>query len=292
MNYFPDKSAVEKQRFSQILEEVFDHLCDVLRVHFKMGELINPEHAVGSGHVVIRFKVGSERWIFRSPLYSRDQLKRTLMAYRNLEGINLMPEKLYQDGKSLIEKHVEGHPLSTAASDGAIVDLARKLGRMHAIPATGYGLLDFDRQGMCADAATYFSKVPAISVDRSDGDLSESHELMLNAAVERATTLPTDLLGSDVVLGHGDLWRRNIVASPSEIRVIDWDRIGAYPPENDLIFMADADLTMAQQALFLHHYGRPVNHSLLSWFNLRRTLMNKRLRLEKKIERIQQLELV
>jgi aminoglycoside phosphotransferase (APT) family kinase protein len=206
--------------------------------------------------------------------------------------MNLMPEKLYHDGKSLIEKHVEGHPLSRAASNAAIVDLAKKLAQMHALPATCYGALDFDLQGMYPDAATYFSKIPPIIVDRSDSDLSESQERILSSALELATALHTDLISSGVVLGHGDLWRSNILVSPDEARVIDWDRIGAYPPESDLIFMADADLTMEQQTLFLHHYGRPVNNSLLSWFNLRRTLMNEGLRLEKKVERIQQLELV
>lgn len=292
MSYFPDKSARENQRFHHILEEVVDHLEHVLLSKFKIGVLVNPEYAVGRGHVVIRFQSGSERWVFRSPLHGREQLKRNLLAYRHVGSMDLMPEKVYHDGKCLIEKYVEGHPLSSAASDAAIIDLARKLARMHALPATHYGPLDFDLQGMHDSAAAYFSGKPLIVVDRSDADLSESQERLLNAAVKRAALMHPELMDSGVVLGHGDLWRKNILVSSEEVRVIDWDRIGAYPPEYDLVVIAEAELTSAQQILFLEHYGRPVNTSLLSWFNLRRTLLNGGLRLDKKVARLRQLELV
>ena len=292
MNYFPDKSVEENQRFHKIMEEVNDHLAYVLRDKFKMVELVNPEHAVGRGHVVIRFQSGGERWIFRSPLHSRDQLRRIMMAYRLVGSMGLMPDKVYHDGKCLIEKNVDGHPMSSAASDAAIIDLANKLARMHAIPASRYGPLDFDLQGTHASAAIYYSGRLPMVVDRSDADLSESQELLLNSAIERANAMPPDLMDSRVVLGHGDLWRKNIVVRADEVRVIDWDRIGAYPPEYDLVFIADAELTSAQKALFLHHYGLPVNDSLLAWFNLRRTLQNGGLRLKKKVEWLQQMELV
>ena len=292
VNYFPDKSVDENERVHKMLEEVIDHLEYVLLSKFKMGALVNPEHAVGRGHVVIRFQSGSERWVFRSPLHSREQLRRNLLAYRHVGLMKLMPEKVYHDGKCLIEKYVEGHPLSSAASDASIIDLAHKLSRMHAIPATHYGPLDFDLQGRYESAVAYFSRKPPIAVDRSDADLNESQERLLNAAVKRAAVMHPDLMNSGVFLGHGDLWRKNILVSSEGVRVIDWDRIGAYPPEYDLVFIAEAELTSQQQFLFLRHYGRPVNTSLLSWFNLRRTLLNGGLRLEKKVARLQHLELV
>ncbi len=292
MNYFPDKSVEENQRFHKILEEVNAHLEYVLLNKFKMSDLVNPEHSLGTGHVVIRFQVGSERWIFRSPLHSRDQLRRAMMAYRLVGSMDLMPEKVYHDGKCVIEKNVEGHPMSSAVSDAALIDLAQKLARMHAIPASCYGPLDFDLQGIHESAADYYSKRPPIVVDRSEADLSEPQDRLLSAAVERANAIHPDLHASRVYLGHGDLWRKNIFVRPVDVRVIDWERIGAYPPEYDLVFLEQADLTSEQQALFMHHYGRTVNASLLSWFNLRRTLLNGGLRLQKKIERLQRLELV
>ena len=57
MNYFPDKSVEENQRFHKILEEVNAHLEYVLLNKFKMSDLVNPEHSLGTGHVVIRFQV-------------------------------------------------------------------------------------------------------------------------------------------------------------------------------------------------------------------------------------------
>ena len=290
--YSPGESAAESAQFSTMLDEIHNHLVYVLSERLGWHSIGQPEMSVGGGHVVIRFEKDGRRMVFRVPKHNAKQLKRTLLAYRYVGSLGLMPEKLYHDGKCIIESHVEGVPISAQVSDQVIADLAGKLLLMHAMSAQGYGPLDFDRQGSYADPAAYYRARPAPSVDRSESDLSLDESSALNVALAQAADAPMDLQTAKTFIGHGDLWRKNILVQPHDFKIVDWDRIGAYPVEQDLAFLIDVDWSAAQRALFFEHYTREVNFEWLKWFARRRVLLNNELRLPKKIQKIKEIDLI
>lgn len=167
-----------------------------------------------------------------------------------------------------------------------VISLAQRLSPIHALSAKKFGPLDFDLQGTHADAKTYYLKGSKITVDRSDIDLTSTESDFIIDAIEKAGKIHTDLLATKTYLGHGDLWRKNIIVNQDDFKIIDWDRIGSYPVEYDLGFMIDADFTDAQKNLFFLHYSHKVNLNLLKWFALRRTMLNGKLLLKNKIAKI------
>lgn len=292
MVYFPEKSKAENEAFSAFIDEIHEHLVYVLREKFGWKDIDTPEMSFGSGHVVIRFQKNGQRMVFRVPRHDLVQLKRNMLAYRHIGNSGLMPEKIYHDGKCIIEQHVDGQPLNPEVSDLVIIDLAKKLSCMHSVATQNYGPLDFDVQGSHADAIDFYSKRPPIAVDRSEADLTTSETAFFDLAIEQANKIHFDLRGARTYLGHGDLWRKNIIVDHDVFKIIDWDRIGAYPVEHDLVFMIDADFTDPQKELFFAHYGQDINPDLLNWFALRRTMMNGKLRLKNKISKMKDYGLV
>nr|WP_036805019.1 phosphotransferase [Polaromonas sp. CG_9.11] len=275
-----------------MLEEIHNHLVYVLSERLGWHTIERPEISVGGGHVVIRFGKNGRRMVFRVPKHSAQQLKRTMLAYRHVGSLGFMPEKIYHDGKCIIESHVEGLPIGPQASGEVIVGLAGKLSLMHAIPAERYGPLDFDCQGSHLDPGAYYRGQPAISVDRSESDLSPDESSTLNMALVQAADVPPGLQTAKTYIGHGELWRKNILVQQHDFKIIDWDRIGAYPIEQDLAVLIDADWSAAQRALFFENYTRPVNFDWLKWFARRRILLDKELRLQKKIQKIKEIDLI
>jgi hypothetical protein len=274
-----------------LLEEVNDHLAWVLTTQFNTHHLIEPEMAMGGGHVVIRFYMGSDRWVFRAPLHSHLQVRSQLLAHRYAGHLGIIPEKIYHDSKCILERHVPGWPLGPNVRDELIVTLARALSELHKIPASGFGPLEYDTMAAFTDARHYYAQRPQTHVDRSETDLSSQQDDLLQRAMYVSNTLPPDLDKQPTFLGHGDLWRKNILAGPQSVHVIDWDRIGSYPREYDLVFMSDAQWDRRQCSLFLEHYVHPVAPDILQWFVINRTLRNPGLRLSQKIERITALDL-
>ena len=120
-------------------------------------------------------------------------------------------------------------------------------------------------------------------------DLVDEQFNALNAAILNANTVPAALLRAPVQLGHGDLWRNNILVTTTDFKILDWDHIGAYPVERDLAFLLELGLSEAQQALFFAYYAQreAVNLGLLRWFAKRHVLRDRGLRLGKKLAKIQ-----
>jgi Phosphotransferase enzyme family len=275
-----------------MLDEIHDHLIYVLKEKLDWMDATNPEMAMGSGHVVIRFERGGQRYVFRVAKHGLQQHKRTMLAYRHVGHLGVMPEKMYHDGVSLLERHADGLPLSAQVSDLVWAQLATQLARLHAMPAEGFGPLGFDSQGTYANASAYYQARPTLDVDWAEMDVLEEQFDAINAAVLDANSVPEVLLTTPVQLGHGDLWRNNILVTPAGFKILDWDHIGAYPVERDLAFLLELGLSNDQRAIFFAHYAQreSVNPDLLRWFAKRHILRDRSLRLSKKLAKIQSID--
>ena len=289
MIYFPKKSQAENDAFSGFLDQIHNHLVYVLREKFGWHDLdVLPKISYGGGHVVIQFEKHGQRLIFRVPQHDVAQLNRSILAYRHLGNYGLMPEKIYNDGKCIIEVYVDGQSLNPTVSSQLIINMAQKLSSMHALPTSNYGPLAFDFHGIYTDAQAYYRARSPIKVNRSEEDLTEVESDLINSALKKVNEIHADLLTARTYIGHGDLWRKNILVKQDEFKIIDWDKIGAYPIEHDLIFMIDADFTEGQKNLFFSNYSQKVNLDLFKWFALCITMSNPRLRLRNKINKIRQ----
>jgi thiamine kinase-like enzyme len=125
-------------------------------------------------------------------------------------------------------------------------------------------------------------------VDWAEADLTDEQFAEANAAILNANTVPPALLSAPVQLGHGDLWRNNILITATDFKILDWDHIGAYPAERDLAFLLELGLSDAQRALFFANYAQceAANPDLLRWFAKRHVLRDRGLRLGKKLAKI------
>ena len=290
--YSPEKTEAENDQIAAMLYEINNYMVYVLKEKLGWHTVGETEMSSGGGHVVVRFEYEGRRMVFRVPRYAVEQLKRTMLAYRHLGHLGVMPEKIYHDGKCIIESHVDGLPISPQVSNSLLVDLATKLTKMHAMPAQGFGPLDFDFQGAYDDVGAYAQTRSPIVIDRSEDDLSSAQASILGDALAQVEAIPSDLLTAKTYVGHGDLWRNNILVDQDTFKIIDWDRIGAYPIEHDLAFLMDANLSATQRKLFFENYGHVVNFGLLKWFGKRKILRNSLLRLPHKIQRIQEIDLI
>jgi hypothetical protein len=225
-----DPQAVD---FQAMVDEIHRYFVHVLQD--KLGGIDDGQSqmAHGSGHVVIRFNLDGETLVFRVPKFGLGQMRGTMLAYRHLAHLGVMPEKVYHDAKCIIERFIPGVPLDAVVSAAVLADLARKLAAIHAIPASGYGPLSFDRQGSFQDArADYLGE--GFADGTGLGDLPAAQQAQLRDAMHRAAEVPAGLVEAPMVLGHGDLWRKNVLVSAEDFKVIDWDRVGAYPREREL----------------------------------------------------------
>jgi hypothetical protein len=275
-----------------MLDEIHNHLVYVLKEKLQWPDASSPEMAMGAGHVVIRFERAGERYVFRVAKHGLQQHKRNMLAYRFVGALGMMPEKVYHDGICLLERHVDGAPMTPGVTDAVLVQLATQLSRLHALPAQGYGQLDFDTQGSFADAAAYYQAQAKVDVDWSEVDLSDAQIAELSAAVLDANAVPQAVLHAPVQLGHGDLWRNNIFVTDADFKLLDWDHIGAYPVERELAFLLTLGLSAAQRALFFAHYATAsaVNPEVLRWFAKRHVLRDRGMRLGQKLSAIRNLD--
>lgn len=268
-----------------MLDEIHDHLVYVLKEKLGWLDASNPEMNMGAGHVLIRFERAGQRYVFRVAKHGLEQHKRTMLAYRLVGALDLVPEKIYHDGICLVERHVDGVPMTAGVSDAVLVHLATQLGWMHALPAQGFGPLDYDTQGIFADAAAYYLDRPTVDVDWSEADLTDEQHAELSFVIEDANAIPPALLNAPVHIGHGDLWRNNILVTSTQSKILDWERIGAYPIERDLSFILAPGLSSRQRALFFSNYpmALAVNADVLRWFAKRGAIRDRDLRLDKKL---------
>jgi aminoglycoside phosphotransferase (APT) family kinase protein len=245
--YGPGLSAPEPALTGEpdqaMLDEIHNHLVYVLTEKLGWTDARDPEMSAGGGHVVIRFERAGHRYVFRVAKHGFPQHKRTMLAYRLVGPLGLMPEKIYHDGVSVVERHVEGGALGARVSWVALERLGQGLARLHALPAQGFGPLDFDNQGAFPDATAYFSEQPEVGLDWAESDVSDVQARVLEDGVEQANRLPPSVQAAPVRLGHGDLWRDNVIVSSESFKIIDWDRIGAYPVERDLAFLLETGLS-------------------------------------------------
>jgi len=203
-------------------------------------------------------------------------MRSTMLAYLHLGHLDLMPDKVYHDPKCIIERFAPGAPLDASVQTGVLTGMAHKLAAMHAIGASGYGPLAFALHGSFDDATADYLR-PGYAEGFEPGGLPADQADHLQAIWRRAAEPPTGLAQAPMVLGHGDLWSKNILVSDTVFRIIDWDRVGAYPRERDLALLLDVDFSAAQQEAFLAAYGEPVRRDWINWFGLRKLLSNRSL---------------
>lgn len=275
-----------------MLDEIHDHLVFVLTEKLGWTDAANPEMSAGGGHVVIRFERGGQRYVFRVARHGAAQHRRTMLAYRFAGPLGLLPEKIYHDGVSIVERHADGRSLSGRIGDALLRHLAAALTRLHSLPAQGFGPLDFDKQGSFPDAARYFEAQPSVELDWSESDVSDADAAYLDSAVARAHEIPADIGLAPVRLCHGDLWRDNIIVDGDRFKIIDWDRIGAYPIERDLAFTLDSGLGIEQRRVFFADYGLrdQISPQRLLWFARRRVLRDRSLRLAGRAQRLREID--
>jgi aminoglycoside phosphotransferase (APT) family kinase protein len=187
-----------------------------------------------------------------------------------------MPDKVYHDPKCIIERFAPGAPLDASVQTGVLTGMARKLAAVHAIGATGYGPLAFALHGSFGDATVDYLR-PGYADGFEPGGLPADQADRLQAIWRWAAEPPTGLAQAPMALGHGDLWSKNILVSETGFRIIDWDRVGAYPRERDLALLLDVDFSADQQEAFLATYGEPVRRDWINWFGLRKLLSNRSL---------------
>ena len=287
------KSPVMSSQPSQgMLDEIHNHLVFVLKEKLGWVDASNPAMSAGGGHVVIRFERGGQRYVFRVAKHGLHQHKRTMLAYQHVGHLAVIPEKVYHDGISLLERHADGFPLNTQVSDSVLKRLAQTLSKLHAMPTQGFGPLVFDTQGAFPDAAAYYHAQPAVELDWAEADLSDEHAQEMMAALLDANTMPPALMQAPVHLGHGDLWGNNILVTAADFKILDWDRIGAYPLERDLAFLLELGLSESQRNMFFSHYSQrdSVNPQLVRWLAKRRVMRDRGVRLSKKLAKIRAID--
>jgi hypothetical protein len=275
-----------------MLDEVHNHLVFVLKERLGWMDATRPEMSAGGGHIVIRFERGGQRYVFRVGKHGVDQHKRTMLAYRHIGHLGFIPEKVYHDGISLLERYADGIPLSPQVNDLVLRRFAEALSTLHSMPAQGFGPLTFNTQGYFLDAAAYYDASPAVELDWSEADLADEHLLELEAAVLDVNTIPPALLAAPVHLGHGDLWRNSVLVTTDQFKILDWDRIGAYPIERDLVFLLELDFSKAQRETFFSYYAwrDSVDLQLMRWFAKRRLMGDRGIRLGKKLAKIREID--
>lgn len=287
-----EKPALKKISLDAVVDEIHNYFVYVCREKFGWTTVNSVALSSGKGHVVIRFEKNGQRMLFRVGRHGASQLKRVMLAYDHMGELGLMPAKIYHDRKCIIEDYVDGQALNSGVSDNAIVELAQKLLSMHALPAQGYGPLDSAVHGVCDHVSNYYARFQLPPIDYSEVDLTNEESDFLERTRASLTALPEALLSAKTYIGHGDLWRNNILVDRDHVHVIDWDRVGAYPIEHDLVFLVDAQFSYTQTHLFYTHYKKGVNLDLVRWFSLRRVFLNTRLNLKKKIAEIKKHKLL
>lgn len=270
--------AQEKsEAFREFLKEINEHFVHVMEDRLRWAVLDPPQYIQGNGNVVIRFRTAQGLFIFRVPKFSQFQLRSVGLAYAHFGRMGVMPELVYKDGKCVIERYAEGITLSAGANDATIQALARRLAEIHTIEATGFGRLTHGNSGWYANVAEWAAEnvidfPRRRSVDREEDELSADENRVLEAMAAQVTAVPESVLRMPTRVCHGDLWRSNvIVGADSRITLIDWDTLGAYPREGDLIVMVDAGFDARQKALFLEAYGDDtLDAEAIAWLSLRR----------------------
>lgn len=275
-----------------MVQEVHEHLVYVLKEKLDWMDATEPELAAGNGHLLIRFKRQGKRYVFRVGKHGAEQHKRTMLAYRYAGHLGIIPEKVYHDGLCVIEQHVDGSRLSAQASDVVLKQLAQALSRLHGMPAEGFGPLDFNNVGIFENVRKGYQQVPPLAVDLAEADLTTEQLEALQLALDSVNTPPVVLLNSPTSMGHGDLWAANIMMTSTEMKILDWDQIGAYPIEFDLAFLLTVNFTSAQREYFLSHYAfaKSVNIDALRWLAKRRVIRDKGVRLDKKLKSIESID--
>lgn len=286
--------AVAERRsadFQQFLKEINDHFVHVVGERLGWTVLERPSWTEGNGNVVLRFRTPQGLFIFRVPKHSQFQLRSVALAYRHFGHLGLMPEVVYRDGKCVLERFMPGLPLSSDSSDATLQALGQRLAALHHLPATGFGRLSHGVSGWFDDATTWLAENPGtVHTGRrhaqDDAGLDPEQRELADALARRIAEAPTGLHAAPVRVCHGDLWRSNVIVGPDgALTLIDWDMLGAYPCEVDLVVMVDADLDARQKALVLEAYGRPVDMALAHWIALRRIAQNPRASLRDKLDK-------
>lgn len=118
----------------------------------------------------------------------------------------------------LVQREVEGRPVSATDASQVLPELGRQLVKLHAGPADGYGLLGGPLRSTWAEVL--LDAVRSLVGISAAGVLPDEHRRRLGALVEQASD---ELEPARPALLHGDLHPRHVYALDGELTaIIDW----------------------------------------------------------------------
>lgn len=186
----------------------------------------------------------------RMPGKSRVEYERL----RALEPFGIAPKAYccHDDPSFIIIDYVEGTSLRTgqrAFADRTIVELARLLARVHALP------VEFEREGVgyaeyLEEAREYLDAI----VRYTDGAASDALERLHGAVASKLPASESHELG----IIHGDVCPQNLVMG-AEIRLIDWESVKRSDPAREVANVIIDFRLDAQLDRFLESY-RSIRH--------------------------------
>lgn len=288
-------SVDESQEVSESVLSFAEFLIEI-DAHFKhvIFELLkwDPKEVKiswGANNVVMQFRHQDQRYLFRVPKHGPFQLKAVHLANSYFKSLNFFPKIIYFDHKCIIEEYIEGEHLHTG-QPVHFENLARALAQMHCIPIEGYGPLvyrgqgEFENPDQLVGPKLYHRFNRCVELGYLKGDLPVFERLFFDW-YEAYSEMPR-------VICHGDLWDSNAFCLKNgEVKLIDWESVGAYPFYQDLKMLHNSWMTEENRQHFVQTYEQETQVSLdlsySSFVGLFKEIRNPKGMVGEKIRRLQ-----
>ncbi len=101
---------------------------------------------------------------------------------------------------------------------------------------------------------------PSDAVEEELAAIWEAHDDLITAVLDQCADLGDRDLGGTPVLCHADPHLANVLVTPEQLYLIDWDDVVLAPPEQDLLFILGGmgpigPTTLDEQEAFFTGYG-------------------------------------
>jgi thiamine kinase-like enzyme len=260
--------------FAEFLLEIQDYFNWVMAEKLNWN-VANVQITFGHGNVLLKFEQAGETFVFRVPKFGTFQIKNQRRAQAFFGEEAFFPDVVYFDGKCIIERFIEGEKLGRQTDGSDYFHLGQALAKIHQTPAQGFGHLTHANVGDEESALVYYQ-------ERLENGwaLIEQKQLLTNDVLKRLqkeTLLRLSKIdGLPKVVCHGDVWRENVIynASTEQLKLIDWEGVGAFTREMDLAFLHRKYVTKEQRVRFLEGYNSSVDSSMVAFYSLLRIVVN------------------
>lgn len=256
-----------EKEFFNFIYEVVDYFDDVVRnkMHWK-PEAIRISR--GMNHIVISFSYLNEGYLYRVPIYGAKSLSLFQQADKLLGSNDFFPSPIYYDDLCMIEHYAEGGVLDSESPTSAFMRLAESLNVVHSYSGNGYGKLTAGNQARSKNIVEHYSDRFYTAI-KALPDIFKEQDTLVKSILSFWDHKLINIR-APVVLCHGDLHRSNIIydSVADKISIIDWESIGYFHPERDLLFLLSEHVTENQRSAFLSVYNRNVDMDLLAWYKI------------------------